>query len=64
MSCGDTVPPVPLEVKIATLKTKPLPIARNYGTPVPPNARRFQNGVGDSETPCFMAWPHALVVLT
>ena len=35
MSCGDTVPPVPLEVKIATLKTKPLPIARNYGTPVP-----------------------------
>jgi hypothetical protein len=35
MSFGETDFPALKEVKMVALKAKPLPIARNYGTPVP-----------------------------
>lgn len=46
-----------MEAQIVALKAKPLPIARDYETPVLPIARGFQNAVGDKETPWFAKAP-------
>jgi len=51
MSYKYTEFPAPWEIKIAALQAKPLPIAGNYESGAPPNARGFKSGVGDKETP-------------